>query len=200
MTKYSFSRADFVGICIGVSIIVMWAVGFWARTVGKRNQDECAYNIRMIHRMYINYVSDGSELVLQPLPSDSSILSSVTAANVFSVFVPVENGNRNLVCPKDKRADASVEKRLKDENLSYCISVSSIRDNPKAILTGGRDLFSSSGVFHLWKKTNSSLNVANGLHGTNRFLGLMDGSVQYTPDFVRYFHHSDNNGNVMVVP
>lgn len=200
MTRYSISRGDAVGITIGVALLGAWSIGFWARAISKRRQDECHHNIRGIQIAYSTYVADGSSFVGRLQLEDLTTNNAVTAAAVFSTFYLSEHGNRNLLCPKDTRTSSQKAGTLRDENLSYFISISDIQHDPKAWLTGGRNLFPGPGAYHIRKQSSWTWNSSMGLHGTNGYIGLVDGSVTHSKTLESVNRGGANDGNVVVSP
>ena len=200
MRNASLSRADFAGIVIGAVLLGIWGLGFWARSVSKRRQDECPYNLRLIQLAYLTHIADGSSIVSHPQSIESTNGKVLTAATIFSTFYPTEHGSRNLVCPKDSRTVVQPRKPLGDENLSYFISISEIQHDPKALLTGGRNLFPGPGIHRVQARTNWTWNASMGLHGTNGYVGLVDGSVSFYQNVDYTPHDEANQGNVILSP
>lgn len=80
------------------------------------------------------------------------------------------------------------------------INISDIQHDPKALLTGTRNLFPGPGIIRVKEQSTWTWNASMGLHGTNGYIGLVDGSVTYSNKVGAVLRGEANRGNVIVSP
>ena len=106
-----------------------------------------------------------------------------TGADTFRHFQVMSNEmgtQRILICPADTRTTASNFATLKNENLSYFVSLDANDSDPQRFLDGDRNLTSDTtpenGILKL--TPGGPARWTSAIHGNAGNIGLTDGSVQ----------------------
>jgi hypothetical protein len=199
-------KVDAIGIGIGVVAIVLAGLAFGAKRIRRGSVAECPHHLKEIYVSYEVFTSEGGVLFPEfQSKSSTANLISIPPGRVADAYrLLCSNGlaSASTVCPRDTRRPASTVVSLTNSNLSYFISINTEAHEPNIILAGNRNLSESKRAIHLATESLLRWRPNEGLHGTNGYLLLRDGSVRLAgEDELRALAKRPvNNSNVILIP
>lgn len=200
-------KADMLGILIGFAALAIALLSWRASIVLRGARTECPYHLKELYIAYAGFVADHGDSIAAISTNLGGTLEYASdpraAAAHFQALCRNGLPLASTLCPLDrKRQKAKSIPSLTNRNLSYFLSVTEDDDAAERILAGNRNLASPERLFRFSDRPGVRWDPADGLHGTNGYVLLRDGSVRFvnTDGLLRLGGLPANKSNLVVIP
>lgn len=198
------TRADLIGLVVGVLLIGVVCLPWLARTFPKHSRTECANHLKDLYIALEVSTMDGMYLMeSKPMSQVDGSKTRTDLELAFTVLCSNGLARAEVRCPRDDgKMVPRPSESLSVSNLSYFLSRDLYHDDPEWIIAGNRHVSAGAGAVALAQTGMIGWHSEMGLHGTNGFLLLRSGAVRVTDtnglfEQVRRVPH---DSNVVVVP
>lgn len=200
-------KADMVGILFGFAAVAIAVLSWRASIVLRGARTECPYHLKELYVAYESFVASHGDSIAAISTNLGGTLEYASdpraAAAHFQVLCRNGLSLASTICPLDrKRQKAKTIPSLSNRNLSYFLSVAKDDSSAERILAGNRNLASPEQLLCFSARPEVGWNLLEGLHGTNGYVLLRDGSVRFvtTDGLLRLGVLPANSSNLIVVP
>lgn len=219
--RAAFTRIE---VCAALGAVLMLTAVIAPTLASTRSDNErvvCFNNLRMIGRAVNAFAADhGGKVPWRERVVDGGTMQAPKLALAWSEFAWLSNNlctARILACPADggvrvardfstQAGTGYCNSSMRANATSYTVALDPSPNNPKAWISGDRNLKSaslsacSSGVTAadtIWSPVANATAWTNAVHGTQGHLLFFDGSVAFTdtPTMFRAITQNDENGS-----
>jgi prepilin-type processing-associated H-X9-DG protein len=210
-TPRHFTRQGFtlVGLLIIIAVLGILAAMLIPALVsakGKSKRIQCVSNLKQDGLAFRLWEGDNGDKYPMAVSTNKNGTMEY-AADVFRHFQVMSNElstPKILVCPADDRTAAASFARLKNQNVSYFVSLDAMEVRPPMLLTGDRNVTNGlspvRSVLELRPEIPAGWTEA--LHNGVGNIGLADGSVQQVsiPGLQQMLKHTGDSTNRVALP
>jgi prepilin-type processing-associated H-X9-DG protein len=212
-TPRHFTRQGFtlVGLLIIIAVIAILAAMLLpalASAKRKSKRIECVNNLKQAGLAFRLWEGDnGDKYPMAVSTNKNGTMEYAEDGNAFCHFQVMSNElstPKILVCPADDRTAAASFARLKNQNVSYFVSLDATEVRPPMLLTGDRNVTNGlspvRSVLELRPEIPAGWTEA--LHNGVGNIGLADGSVQQVsiPGLQQMLKHTGDSTNRVALP
>jgi prepilin-type N-terminal cleavage/methylation domain-containing protein/prepilin-type processing-associated H-X9-DG protein len=194
----AFTLIELICVIAIIGILAALVLPAVSRSRGPAQRSKCVNQLRQAGIAFHSFAHDHNNRFPMAVPraEGGSLEFAKNAYRVngdfyfgFRHFQAVSNqlvAPRLLICPSDQRLPAQSFSELKNENVSYFVSLSSTMDTPLSVLAGDRNVTVVSaavGSTLLRVSPGQFLRWTSGLHEYKGNLLFADGHVEQRHDF-----------------
>jgi type II secretory pathway pseudopilin PulG len=183
-TQNGFTLVALLVIILVLALLAAMLLPALAAAKKKAQRINCVNNLKQCGLAFRIWEGDNGDLYPMDVPmARGGTKEFNTGAGTFRHFQVMSNELstlRTLICPADTRTAAFNWMRLKNQNVSYFVSLDANEVNPQRFLDGDRNITGDSapvnGILKLVPGGTAAWTTA--IHNRQGNLGLTDGSVQ----------------------